>query len=565
MNRMKSIGKNSRRSDFSDDCGAWSDTKGSSPKTWYLILENDLLKKVFWKNGKYCTELQENKQRRYLPLEPQPKENQLLGIQRYYATLKSCPFYKKRVTRINHISTPSYLKWTHCVIVEYLGKFPGTQLHGNAKTLDVPYTRTSGRTMDKIEESLSKMKPRVAYNKLLNEETIDKCPKNLQQLYSKNYHVRNKERKINASVKNLADQVQHITKIMESQPIIRSVVFTKDNIGITLYSDDQILDFSRFCCLGLVPLIFDKTYNLGKLYVTPSTFKNLAVTYRNSNDHPITRSTFEAYNHFFSSLSSTLRKVDTSKLVLGTDDETSLRQVIKFNFPAASNILCSRHLFINTVDYLRNKVGLNKADRHDMVDRLFGSCGLTDSQDPEIFDERCEEILGIANQFPKFQEYLNKRLIPTIREGILNVRMKHRNLQRNWTNNNAESMNHVLKQLTDWKPKPVHELVDTLIGHIKGQYKDVERAMIGKGPFTLDKKFNNIRIKPEVYSSKTSLARRRTFLRFLQSHGKDTTSSITSTDGLLSVPRTPQSGKKPHQTKRKRTERTVKVKKQKVF
>ena len=77
-------------------------------------------------------------------------------------------------------------------------------------------------------------------------------------------------------------------------------------------------------------------------------------------------------------------------------------------------------------------------------------------------------------------------------------------------------MNHVLKQLIDWKPKPVHKLVGTLIGHIKGQYKDVERAMIGKGP---DKKFNNFRIKPEVYSSKTALARRRTCLRFLQSHG----------------------------------------------
>ena len=151
---------------------------------------------------------------------------------------------------------------------------------------------------------------------------------------------------MDGSAKNLADQVQRVARMPES--IIRSVMIggapenslgqSRGNIGITLYSEEHLSDITRFCCTGLTPLSFDKTFNLGELFVTPSTYKNLAVTLNKSGDHPImlgptyihSWSTFEAYNPFFSSLSSSLRKIDTSNLVIGTDNETAPRQAIRF-------------------------------------------------------------------------------------------------------------------------------------------------------------------------------------------------------------------------------------------
>jgi hypothetical protein len=151
------------------------------------------------------------------------------------------------------------------------------------------------------------------------------------------------------ATKNLADQVQRVAKMQASKAIIRSVIFGSDrasdskprsnHIGITLFSEDQIADIKRFCVTGKTPLSFDKTFNLGELFVTPSAYKNLAIQ-NNKGEHPImlgpvfihNRSTFEACNPFFSSLSASLRKVDTSNLVIGTDDETAPRQAIEFNF-----------------------------------------------------------------------------------------------------------------------------------------------------------------------------------------------------------------------------------------
>lgn len=44
--------------------------------------------------------------------------------------------------------------------------------------------------------------------------------------------------------------------------------------------------------------------------------------------------------------------------------------------------------------------------------------------------------------------------------------------------NNAESMNHVLKMAIDWKPQSIPGLGDSLRDVIKGHYIDVERAFI---------------------------------------------------------------------------------------
>jgi hypothetical protein len=50
----------------------------------------------------------------------------------------------------------------------------------------------------------------------------------------------------------------------------------------------------------------------------------------------------------------------------------------------------------------------------------------------------------------------------------------------NWTNNNAESTNHVLKTMCDWKKINLVALVSSLHLHINAQYLELERAVYGQ-------------------------------------------------------------------------------------
>jgi hypothetical protein len=75
----------------------------------------------------------------------------------------------------------------------------------------------------------------------------------------------------------------------------------------------------------------------------------------------------------------------------------------------------------------------------------------------------------------------------------------------------------------DWKPKPVHELVELIIQHIKGQYKDVERALIGRGPYTLHEKFKGSTQNPSTYCAKDEAERRKIFVKFMARQGKKKT------------------------------------------
>ena len=92
-----------KKSDFSDDCGVWMTSRGASPKTTYLVNDDQSLKKVFVRNGQYCFEKCVDKKRKYIPLDPQPSPDKLLVIQRYYASLQSSSSYKKRVTWIESL------------------------------------------------------------------------------------------------------------------------------------------------------------------------------------------------------------------------------------------------------------------------------------------------------------------------------------------------------------------------------------------------------------------------------------------------------------------------------
>ena len=522
------------------------------------------------KNGQYCFEQQINKKRIYTPLNPQPSYQKVLIIQRYYSTLKASQSYKKRVTWVEQSAAP-YEPLSKRAVVEYCGSFPGLQPHGHAKTA-ADYVRMPATTMDLIGQKVKTQKPLTVYNELLLANDIIDAPRNPQQIRSKKYHDKKKTSPTLTTSTNFADQMQQVIKMTETCETIQQVIYNKGSIpSVIMFSDDQITDIKRFCCTGQSVLSVDKTFNLGEIFVTASNYKQLSVISCTSNDHPFFpgplflhgHSTFESYQPFFSKIAAQLADTDTSKLVIGTDDEQAMRKAIKVSLPNSHNILCTRHLKNNVDDHLRDKVGVSKPDRQIIMSDIFGDNGLINADDTFIYEQRTHILLEkLSVTCPDFLPYFNKRVIPLLKDGVVDV-VRKTAVSSSWTNNNAESLNHVFKQLIDWKPQPLPVLCNLLSNHILAQFKDLERAMVGMGKFRLHAGFEHFKIQLNIWAGKSLAQRKKMYSKFIKFNSKNT-GKVTSTDNQLTIPKTPSAGKKPHQSKRKINARTTTIKRIKL-
>lgn len=123
-----------------------------------------------------------------------------------------------------------------------------------------------------------------------------------------------------------------------------------------------------------------------------------------------------------------------------------------------------------------------------------------------------------------------------------------------WTNNNCESMNHVLKQAVQWRRNQLPELIDKLRSLVKGQEADADRAICGRGDFSLRREWASHRRTVDEWFRMKPGHRQKVIEACFRLPGVPTS---TSSDGAVTVPTTPGGGKKPHQKKRCRTERTT--------
>ena len=80
--------------------------------------------------------------------------------------------------------------------------------------------------------------------------------------------------------------------------------------------------------------------------------------------------------------------------------------------------------------------------------------------------------------------YTHPILLPKLQNN-LDMALRHDNIQPNWTNNNAESVNHILKLQIDWRSKTFSQLVDLLEDKVRAQFTNLERAISRQGNFEL--------------------------------------------------------------------------------
>ena len=131
---------------------------------------------------------------------------------------------------------------------------------------------------------------------------------------------------------------------------------------------------------------------------------------------------------------------------------------------------------------------------------------------------------------------------------------------RRWTNNNCESINHVLKQAIEWKSKSLLDFTLSVSELVDSQFTDLRRALVGPGEYRLADDYSRFRVDKATWATKTADERNRLYRRFRLFSYK-TKGVVTSTDGRTKVVEPRTLGKKIGQQKRKVNERTNTIKK----
>ena len=123
-----------------------------------------------------------------------------------------------------------------------------------------------------------------------------------------------------------------------------------------------------------------------------------------------------------------------------------------------------------------------------------------------------------------------------------------------WTNNACESVNHVLKQRTQWRINQLPELIDKCRSLVDAQYKEADRALLALGDFHLHPAYAKHRQTTSRWQVLSEQQRQRVIADCFRL--QTPTDISVSTDGALPVNTKPDAGKKLHQRKHMRAERT---------
>lgn len=555
---------NKKRSAFSDDRGVWNSSSGASPKTYYLLHENGDLSILYLRNGVYCVKKQVNKRLEFRPLQPQPEKEQTVVLHRYYTTHKLNKGYKKKVTWLGEGGLESSLAF-----VEYVGKFSGLGPHGKSQSQDTKYTRIPDYVMTEVDRLTDqKSKPAAIYLTLRDKyDEVTRAP--MKTIYNKIYNNKSKAAQANGQTisNNIADQICYLENmITDNDTFVRSMIRSGGKSPtIILYTDEQIADLKTLCCSGKTVLGVDKTFMLCKMHVTVTCYKQLTVTRHTTGEPPLffgpmfvhDNSDYETYSYFFHHLKLKLAGTNLTKLVIGSDEEQAMVKAITTEFHNSTHVLCTRHLQQNARQHLTDD-GVALPDRKVILDKIFGSDGVVNATDDICFDSQCENIERYcANLSHKFVQYFQKRLKRNLKTKV-NEPMTEGRISSDWTNNNCESINHVLKQTVDWESKSLPEFVRLVKRRVDCQFKELRSALLSTGEFRLSVTHQHFHVSKEDWIDMTEQQRTNAYKRYRQFVVKDD-KIVISTDGRSAViaPRT--DGKKPGQRKRKVNVRTVTV------
>ncbi|CAC5399213.1 unnamed protein product [Mytilus coruscus] len=249
---------------------------------------------------------------------------------------------------------------------------------------------------------------------------------------------------------------------------------------------------------------------------------------------------YTTYRAFFSHISATLElAINDVELRLheniefGSDDEKAIEKA----FPTAKRRLCTKHLKDNVQHYLQDRVGVSTQERKNIINTIFGDHGIASADDTLQFARADSELKDLCANYPQFLKYYEQSFKPGVQE-FVNAPNRRLSTKQLWTNNNAESMNRVMKVAVNWKPQHAPDLVDKLpvFDMVDFQFINFRSALHHSGDYMLVHSYKQYTIADAIWKTKSDEEKRKLFTNFLQDSKKRKHDNIiTSSDGLYSV------------------------------
>jgi hypothetical protein len=223
--------------------------------------------------------------------------------------------------------------------------------------------------------------PKQVYGTMLAEGDGLEVPRNAQQIrYMKATRLARNSR-YNHTASKMADEILNVLSMVGPDAFVQHVITTNDRTHcVMLYIDQDIIDIKKFCCFPNDSVLsFEKIYSLVSFYVTPSTYKTLALKHVCSGSLPmfvalcITQTS--THSHYFSYSYSRLSSADILHLTLGADVEHPMRNATLTVFCISSHITCTRQLKKNINIFLQQKIGSDAQYSMVVMLELFGRNG----------------------------------------------------------------------------------------------------------------------------------------------------------------------------------------------
>ena len=176
-----------------------------------------------------------------------------------------------------------------------------------------------------------------------------------------------------------------------------------------------------------------------------------------------------------------------------------MRKAMQHSFAPASLVICNRHLKVNVIRQLDAVMGSRCTLRKAVVVRLFGDDGVATCTDVITFDDAVDRFRRetLAEADPDIKQYIENRIIVLLQQNTAAGKA-------GWTNNNSESINHVLKQVVQWRSQKLPELVSRLRTLVDAQFIEADRAMCGRGDYSLVPSHAKFRLTVNAWKAMSS-------------------------------------------------------------
>ena len=225
------------------------------------------------------------------------------------------------------------------------------------------------------------------------------------------------------------------------------------------------------------------------------------------------RKTFGTYLFFASSLIG-LRPELRALQAFGTDGEKALADAFGHEYQYATRLSCFIHCRQNIKQQLRDR-HFPETVAKTVLDDVFGTQqgeifaeGLVDSASNEEFNKKLQMLEKRWNEI----ESCNPQITPGFHGWFLQYKadiMKSTMLRpvreeaglgsppQQFTTNPSEAVNSVIKNQVGYKSHQLIEFVDHLKAVVDEQYREVERAIIGRGKYRLKEQYSFLQVSEE--------------------------------------------------------------------